>query len=236
MARKDSPKVKTAFTNAEREAWHSTYVYWKDKTRAYLRPKVKKFTHSLVMPLTLIFFGFLLITVSIAHRYLKYRSLSLGKEIAVQQIATSVQRKPLPKHIFIRYAVDVDLESRTMVNNGWSISEDKGTYLLDSARPGEAGNIIVYGHNTREILGNIRVLKGGEAITITTDDGLEHNYIVSQVHEVDPSKTEYILPTKDETLTIYTCSGLLDSQRFIVTAKPILLPTPETKAAISFRM
>jgi sortase (surface protein transpeptidase) len=128
---------------------------------------------------------------------------------------------PLPSHIFIPWNTNVDIEPMAFSAGNWQVSDTKVTYLLGSARPGEAGNIILYGHNKREILGNIRVLKGGEKITITTADNKLHIYVVDYAKQVSPSDVTLLGATNTETLTMYTCAGIWDSQRYIVRAIPI---------------
>lgn len=63
--------------------------------------------------------------------------------------------------------------------------------------------------------------KVGDIIKIRMTDGTLRQYIATETLYVSPSQTELLKPTKEETLTIYTCAGLLDSLRFIVRAKPI---------------
>lgn len=108
-----------------------------------------------------------------------------------------------------------------LTNGNWEVSPEKTSFLSQSARPGEGGNIILYGHNTRKILGNIRALKGGEIITLTTEDGKAHQYKVERMKESDPSDVSWLQPTDSEVLTLYTCSGIFDSKRFLVRAVPI---------------
>ena len=48
-----------------------------------------------------------------------------------------------------------------------------------------------------------------------------YEYEIKEIKEVLPSQTETIAPTKEETLTLYTCSGFSDSKRLIVIAKRI---------------
>lgn len=126
-----------------------------------------------------------------------------------------------PKHIFIKWFVDTDIETQVFANDQWTISSDVASYLDQSARPGEVGNMVIYGHNTRGILGNIRALKGGEQVVITSDDEVRRTYLVTELIEVEPTQTTFLEPTFEETLTIYTCSGFLDQKRFVVRAKPI---------------
>ncbi|MBP7842385.1 sortase [Candidatus Woesebacteria bacterium] len=174
-------------------------------------------------PLLLIVVGAFLMSVSGLHWYFKYQSLSLDADLLSQhsqenQTATGF----IPEHIYIQWFVDTPISEQVLIDTNWTISETDASYLRQSAQPGQPGNIIIYGHNTREILGNIRALKGTEIITITTKNGEKHRYKVSLITEVDPDQTEYLLPTNEETLTLYTCSGFLDKKRFIVQAKPIL--------------
>lgn len=172
------------------------------------------------LPLILIVGGLLLISFSLLHAYFKYRSLSLARQV-VAEYKPIVTEQPRPRHIFIRWFIDTDIEDMSYSGGRWGVSDTKASYLLQSARPGQAGNIVIYGHNTHEILGNIRALKGGELITLTTSDGAKRQYRVDKTVEVSPTATQYLEPTSIETLTLYTCSGLLDSQRFIVQAHPI---------------
>ena len=121
-----------------------------------------------------------------------------------------------PTHILIPWFVDVKISQQSIVDSRWTIAQNEASHLVSSAKPGENGNIIIYGHNTRAILGNIRALKGGEIATLTSADGQQYHYRITEIMEVKPDEVEHLLPTKQEMLTIYTCSGFLDSMRFIV--------------------
>ncbi len=171
------------------------------------------------LPLILMGIGLGLMSFWLLHKVVYYRSLRLSRDI-VAQVEQS-QELPLPTHIFIPWNTDADIEPLAFVDGNWQISDTKVTYLVGSARPGEQGNIIIYGHNRREILGNIRVLKGGEKVTITTADGKQHLYKVTKAVEVEPSKVELLAPSETQILTMYTCSGFWDSLRYIVQATPV---------------
>jgi len=181
-------------------------------------------------PLLLLVVGAFLIFVSGLHWFLRYQALSLDAELLAQHTQVHQDNSDfIPTHIFIQWFVDVPISEQVLDNDNWTISETEASYLRQSARPGENGNIIIYGHNKRSIMGNIRALKGNEIISITTKNGEVRKYQVSLVKEVDPDQTEYLLPTTEETLTLYTCSGFLDKKRFIVQAKPYFEPVLETK-------
>lgn len=168
-----------------------------------------------------LFFGFLCLSFWGIHKFLYYRSLSFSRSQATHIVKEQPKAVSLPTHIFIPWNTDSDIEALPFANGQWSVSDTKVTYLLGSARPGEPGNIILYGHNKREILGNIRALKGGERVTMRTSDGNDHIYTVISTKEVDPSDVSLLSPTTTEILTMYTCSGFWDSQRFIVRAVPV---------------
>jgi len=48
-----------------------------------------------------------------------------------------------------------------------------------------------------------------------------YKYKVNKITAVYPNQTEVIMPTKNETLTLYTCTGFYDEKRLIVTALPV---------------
>jgi len=128
---------------------------------------------------------------------------------------------PHPKRIFIQWFVDTSIEDGIVNQEGWTILPDKAVYVTKSARPGYPGNIIVYGHNTRQVLGNIRALKGYEKIKLVLSDGSERWYQVFRMEQVKPGEIKYLAPTSTEILTLFTCAGLADSDRFVVQALPI---------------
>lgn len=173
------------------------------------------------IPELVISLGILFMLANGVHSIARDRVLELGKASALpQQHEQVVERKALPQHIFIPWNTDAEIAPAELKDGVWGVHDTKVSYLLQSARPGENGNIILYGHNKREILGNIRALKGGEPITLTSENGDIHRYKVEWVKETAPKNLEALQPTQTEVLTLYTCSGLLDSQRFIVRALP----------------
>jgi LPXTG-site transpeptidase (sortase) family protein len=182
-------------------------------------------------PKLLILAGAFLISISGLHWILRYQALSLDTQLLAQHTEINQNNtNKIPTHIYIEWFVDAPISEQVFENNNWTISETEASYLKQSAKPGESGNIIIYGHNKRNIMGNIRALKGSEIITITTKNGDKHLYKINLITEVNPDQTEYLLPTDKETLTLYTCSGFMDSKRFIVQAQPFVLESEDTFA------
>jgi len=138
------------------------------------------------------------------------------------KVVPVVNSYPIPTRITIP-SVNIDLPLfETQINHGaWQIASDGISHLTISARPGEKGSIILYGHNTNERFGPIRWMSIGQKITLTTIDGKNHDYIVTSTQDVSPDKVSILTSQKNETLILYTCDGFGDLQRFVLIAHPI---------------
>lgn len=180
---------------------------------------LKKFRQ--LLPFLLIGGGLLLLFTSGIHSTWRDRSLRLREEQVPSIVENAHTNKSSPLKIYIPWRVDVAVNSGQLKDGKWSIDQDKATHLTQSAFPGDPGNIVIYGHNTREILGNIRVLVPGEKISLFSSDNTEYTYEVEWTQEVSPHDTQALQQTDSEVLTLFTCSGFLDSKRFIVRAKRI---------------
>lgn len=106
-----------------------------------------------------------------------------------------------------------------VVNNRWQISETGVSYLTASAVPGKVGNSVIYGHNKTEILGNLPRVVSGDFVYVIMKSGDIVKYQVFETKEVSPNQVEILNQTADTRLTIYTCTGFLDTARFVVLAK-----------------
>lgn len=107
------------------------------------------------------------------------------------------------------------------INDGiWPVDDHNALHLATSAYPGERGNIVIYGHNTMPVFGNLKQVAVGDIVKIATDTEVVHTYVVKEVLRVKPSDIHVVLPTDHEVLTIYTCIGWLDSERLVLKAYP----------------
>lgn len=102
----------------------------------------------------------------------------------------------------------------------WQVSETGASHLSSSESPGKKGNIIIYAHNLTRLFGPIVNVKKGDLIMVRTKKAL-YTYVVEKTYTVSPDQIELLLPTKSEVLTLYTCTGFLDSKRFVIQARPI---------------
>lgn len=178
---------------------------------------LKRKTIKNLLPKSLIVLGTIFILLSLSHRILRNRSLFAGSYSSNVDSNQLKRVGEIPSHMNIEGKIDVDIVESNP--NIFDIPEKKAVFLTQSSVPGENGNIIIYGHNKNSILGNIRYLTGKEIIVLTTTFGSRYFYSIEEIKEVSPSETKFLEQTRTEILTIYTCSGFLDKNRFIVRAK-----------------
>lgn len=170
--------------------------------------------------LILITFGlfFLLITVSFkSYQTFQQNLLSFSHP---PELATEIGEGDLPTRIIIAKAsLDLPISPAEVINNHWQTSEEGASYLLGSGVPGREGNAVIYGHNKTHLFGSIRWLGEGEEIKIINQKGEAYIYSIVQTKTVTPETVTVLAPTEDATLTLYTCTGFLDRERFVVVAK-----------------
>ena len=99
--------------------------------------------------------------------------------------------------------------------------------MKDSARPGQKGNSIIVGHRntiTHTVFDKLPLIRTGDAVTITTPDGLEQNYRVNGTYYCSPYDLQNYVGTSQDhpvMITLITCAREKgNSWRFIVTLIP----------------
>lgn len=105
------------------------------------------------------------------------------------------------------------------INNGkWEDTKLGVSHLISSPVPGAIGNSIIYGHNYPNLLGPLERVKPGDKVNIQLSDSTQKNFTVAFVTIVTPDQTHVLNNSEDSRLTIYTCTGLFDTKRLVVTA------------------
>lgn len=173
-----------------------------------------------MLPMLLVVLGVLMMGTWVAHRFFYARSLAFPDSVLSQYRSQESARR-LPVFIDIDSIGRLPVDEGRKINGIWTIADDAANHVAKSALPGDQGNIIIYGHNTKRVFGKLLEKKPGDYITITTADGKAHQYRIFQALSVPPSRTDLLAPTTSETLTVYTCTGFLDSMRFVVRALPV---------------
>lgn len=176
-----------------------------------------KISH-LKIGLWLIALGFILIAFPTAYRGFPQQNL---EPIRIdKQLLNAAEPSVQPLRIIIpKVNIDLPIVEARVVRGLWDLSETSASHGMGSASPGELGNTVIFAHARDELFGPIRKLKKDDVIYILTRDNW-YKYTVIETKLVEPRDVEVIAPTTKETLTIFTCSGFLDSKRLIVVATP----------------
>lgn len=167
--------------------------------------------------------GLLLIVAGEITLYYERRVLSFGANPYANSQSMAIDAGLVPTKITMNSAkIDLVVEAGQIVDGVWQISYKNATYLTGSSLPTKNGNVVIYGHNKKAIFGKLPLVKRHDEITVTVKDGREFKYKVSDVITVTPDQIDTVSPTDYPILTIYTCTGFLDSKRLVVKAIPIL--------------
>ena len=127
---------------------------------------------------------------------------------------------PKPAKIYIpKLKRTLDVSDGFIQDNRWTISKTGVSYLTTSGKIGESGNVVLYGHNTQDVLGGLWKVQAGDIVEVTDSGGNTYKFEVFERKEVKPNAVEILESADDSRLTIYTCSGFLDTARFVVVAK-----------------
>jgi LPXTG-site transpeptidase (sortase) family protein len=104
-------------------------------------------------------------------------------------------------------------------NNGKLETTTKGaSYVKSSPLPGEVGNSIIYAHDWVSLFGPLVQVHPGDTIEVEYADKTKKDFIVQSTTVVPYSKSDILSTTKDRRITLYTCTGFFDSERFVVVA------------------
>ena len=168
-----------------------------------------------ILDYALIFLGLAILVIALSGSVLRLVPLSVRDAQSPMVAPTSPHKLTIP-------GLDLELPVLVASISGvtWETSSRGVSYLDSSALPGEMGNTVIYGHNWPSILGKLEQITPGTVISLSMGD-LVYNYQTTGSAEVDPSSTYITSSTVAKTLTLYTCSGFLDSKRFVVTARLI---------------
>jgi LPXTG-site transpeptidase (sortase) family protein len=168
----------------------------------------------------LITVGLIILIFSAFFFYQRYNPLRLSFSISDYRAQGITDSASMPVEIIIRgIKLDLPVIPARLVKNSWETTDKGVSYLLSSPIPGNPGNSILYGHDWSNILGPITKLKTGQSIEIKFVTGASRKFVINTISLVSPVQASILAPSKDAQITLYTCAGFWDSQRFVVTAK-----------------
>ncbi len=116
----------------------------------------------------------------------------------------------------------------------WEVPENEAGWHLNSAQPGQGGNVVISGHNNSSgghVFGALEALEIGDQVTLLTADDTPHTYRIDETQIVrtlgaSQETLDYlravIQPTPDERLTLITCwPSWTNTHRLIIIATPL---------------
>ncbi|MGH7204492.1 MAG: sortase [Candidatus Levyibacteriota bacterium] len=131
----------------------------------------------------------------------------------------NVTDKNLPTEITIKdLDIDLPVYPSVVTNNQWQTTNAGASYLTSSPLPGTKGNSIVYAHNWRSLFGNLVNAHVGEQVIVTYPNNTKKTFVIAYTSVVDPNQSTILAPSNDKRITLYTCTGILDSKRFVAVA------------------
>jgi LPXTG-site transpeptidase (sortase) family protein len=135
-----------------------------------------------------------------------------------------------PQQVIIKdVAINLPLIPSKVTDDSWETTYQGASYLASSPIPGQEGNSIIYAHNWMSLFGNLTKVKPGQTVEIVYANRSKRKFIVSKTAVVSPTESTILAQSKDKRVTLYTCTGFLDSKRFVVVA---VLDTKPSFAAI----
>ena len=166
-------------------------------------------------------FLILALVLLIVPLHLPYSKQINKNPIVISKSLFSLQTgENVPVRILIPSAsIDLPIVKAPVVNGYWELSENSASYGLGSGVPGQNGNTVIFAHARTGLFYNLKDVKVKDIVYVFSKNKW-FRYRVNKITAVYPNDTTVIQPTKNQTLTLYTCTGFDDEKRLIVTAVP----------------
>lgn len=128
-----------------------------------------------------------------------------------------------PNHIIIpSLHLSLPVITSQLSYNTWEVSPVYASFGQFTALPGTAGNTVIFAHARPGLFINLPQLKVGDIIMVYTKLD-SFSYRVEDTFTVKPEEVEVILSDEKYELTLFTCTGVGDVNRYVV--KATLIPT-----------
>lgn len=124
----------------------------------------------------------------------------------------------VPTRIVLKdIGIDLPVISTEVKNNVWPETISGVSFMSNSVVPGETGNSIFWGHNFPRLLGNLDQAQPGQTISVYFTTG-KKDFVIAKKAIISATDTSILDATSGAQLTLYTCTGFLDSQRLALVA------------------
>lgn len=114
----------------------------------------------------------------------------------------------------------IGLNAPVVLGDGWEQLKKGIGQHLDTANPGETGNVVVSAHNDifGELFKDLDKLQPGDEVVVITQDR-SFTYTVTGTQIVEPTRVDLMSQTPEKTLTMISCYPYrIDNKRIVVSA------------------
>lgn len=135
--------------------------------------------------------------------------------------AAIVAPTPGPRQAIAIQIDSIEVNAPVVQGDDWEALKRGVGQHIGSADPGEAGNLVLTGHNDiyGEVFRHLDELQEGDEITVFSADQA-YTYIVRWVEVVEPTAVHVMDPTENASLTLISCYPyLVDNMRIVVRAE-----------------
>ena len=170
----------------------------------------------------LLIFGSLGLLLSFYLIFQRYNPQNLSFQIGSSKIDYKVSDSEIAEPVGVKINsanIALPIIPSKIDDNKWESTTKGASFLKTSVNPGEIGNSILYGHNWPNLLGNLTKVKPGDKVTVFYADNSTRDFLVEYTAQVRPEDITILKNSEDRRITLYTCTGFLDSKRFVVVAK-----------------
>jgi sortase A len=125
-----------------------------------------------------------------------------------------------PQHAIRLQIPKINQDVPVVEGDGWEQLKKGVGHHINSANPGETGNVVLSAHNDihGEIFRDLDQLEEGDLI-ILFSERQSYTYAVDDVLIVEPTQVEFLEATSTPTTTLISCYPyLIDNKRIVVTA------------------
>ncbi len=156
--------------------------------------------------------------------YLYYDRTTLSFDVNRNELVVNASPSKNSEIIRIKIdslGIDLPVQDAEIIGGHWKFFKDSASHLAISKKPFDGGNIVIFARNKEGLFDNLQLISRGDKIDIITTDGYDSIYEVVETTEIASYQSEYITPKENETLTVFTDSGLFSTKRFVVVATPV---------------
>ncbi len=190
----------------------------KAKSKGSLKQAKSKANFQLIISIILIVFGCSLVFIASWQNF-NYSLLKKPQIDKQANLLTAKEKAHSPVLIIIpSINKTLPVEDGTYTKGRWTVSQNGVSFYKESALPGTRGNTVLYGHDRKDVLGDIYGIRSGDQIQVRMDNSDVVNYVVYETKTIKPTDVSILNQTNEPRLTLYTCAGFLDTARFVVLA------------------